>query len=61
MSDRIELAKIELQLAEDLEIVTAAEVVDWIKHRPGTEATIAWIERAVMAIGRAKRIRSGNE
>jgi hypothetical protein len=57
-SDRIELAKIELEIAEDLEVVTATEVIRWLRNRPRTESTIAWIERAAAAVGRAKRLRS---
>lgn len=56
MNARIELAKIELELAEDLETVTAAEVLRWLEGRKIEGPAIAMIERAAAAVGRANRI-----
>lgn len=59
MSERLETAKIEFEIAEDYETVTASELVRWIKSRRVmcNPAILATIERAVAAVGRAKRLR----
>ncbi len=58
MSVEIEAARIELELAEDAEKITAAQILRWLRNRPtvGTPAVIASIERATRAVGRANRI-----
>lgn len=60
MTFEIELAKRELEIAEDMEKVSAGEALRWIKQRRAicTPEIVAAIERAVMAMGTAKRIRS---
>ena len=60
--EQIELAGIELRIAEDAEIVTAADVLRWVRSRRAiaTPQIISAIERAVHAVGLSKRIKQGN-
>jgi hypothetical protein len=65
MSESIELARINLEIAEDMELVTVAQILPWLRNRVGGDhrtitgdQVIVWVERAVAAVGRAKRIRS---
>jgi hypothetical protein len=59
MSIEVEEARVELELAEDAERVTAVQVMRWLRNRPGGDRVIAAVERATMAVGRAERIRRG--
>jgi len=62
----IESAKIELEIAQDMETVSAAEVIRWLSARPIRDGrgnllnslVENWIVRAAAAMGRAKRIRN---
>lgn len=64
MNDRVELARIELEIAEDLTTVTIAQILPWLRNRLGGDPRpyngdqiIAWVERATAAVGRANRLK----
>ncbi|NPU23965.1 hypothetical protein [Bradyrhizobium denitrificans] len=58
MSVEVELARANLETAESAEVVTGAQILRWLKHRPvvGTAEVLVAVERAITAVGRAKTI-----
>lgn len=53
----VELARVNLETAEDMRVVTAAEIVTWLRARAaiGTPEAVVAVERAAAAMGRARR------
>jgi hypothetical protein len=63
--DKMAIAQIEFEVAEDLETVTAAQVLRWLNARNSGRVSgefftaIHVVERAAAAVGRANRLLRG--